>query len=244
MSRVHDIRRSFLSGNPTLVQRHIIDPCETAEANAETAETNAETAEAHAETAETNAETAETNAEAAQAAAVAAQGSAEGAQTAAEAAQVAAELAETNAETAETNAEAAQTAVENNLAKVTVAAAGGAGGSADGSVSVDLLGLGGAPLAKQVEIWVIWANTQYSPQVMPAPGSTVVWGAASKGTIVYSSNGSALVRTDANGEFDAAVTNAVDETLYVMATAARNVSNASYAIELLGHVAPAATWSA
>ncbi|HYF53369.1 MAG TPA: hypothetical protein VEA41_03840, partial [Salinarimonas sp.] len=85
-------------------------------------------------------------------------------------------------------------------------------------------------------------SAQYQPE-QPAQ-SSVTFGTATKGSIVSSGSGWCLAETDADGEFDATVTNTDDETLYFWCQTAHKVSDSAKGCLVVASNSDSAQWSA
>ena len=124
-----------------------------------------------------------------------------------------------------------------------VAVTGGTGGSADGTITVDLSRADESTvLGRPVQVMVRVGAAQYAPNQTPV--STVTFSAATKGSIVDSGNGWALVETDADGEFDATISDSADETVYTWIESANKMSDPTDGCVVLGSNSDAGTWSA
>ena len=132
--------------------------------------------------------------------------------------------------------------VADKFVVATIAVADAPGGATTAALTLDLTRADGTVLTAAVQVFIDAVTTQYY-----ADGSrgACTFGSATKGTIVASGAGWALVTTDADGEFDCTMTNASDETVYfsVRPAPAGNQTAGSGVFAVLSN-SDAATWSA
>jgi hypothetical protein len=128
-----------------------------------------------------------------------------------------------------------------------IAVTGGSGGSATGTLTVDLYTLAGATTYTQVrQIMIIAKATQFEPLALL--NTTTTFGTATKGSIIASGNGWCLAQTDANGEFDCTPSNSADETIFFEVITAQAFATyaaaGAYGVTVVGSNSDTATWSA
>jgi len=129
------------------------------------------------------------------------------------------------------------------LCNAVVAAADASGGSTDSALTVDLEDLNGNALAKEGIVKVTVTGTEYSGE--EALISTATFATATKGSILASGNGWAVVKCDANGQFACTLANSADETDYVSAsTPDGGVDALADAVVVVGCVPDDVTWAA
>lgn len=115
------------------------------------------------------------------------------------------------------NAAAARVTLDlaDTFIRATVAATGGTGGSADGTLTLQANRLDGTtPIASARQIMILAQSVQYSPRDVD---TSVTFSAATQGSIVASGTGWALIETTAAGAFACTVSDADDETVYLSA---------------------------
>jgi len=138
---------------------------------------------------------------------------------------------------------AAQGLLTDQMVVATVAATGGTGGSADGTLTVSLQQTDESTdvgSARQVMVRV--GAAQYAPAQTPV--STVTFSTATTGTLVASGNGWALIETDTSGDFACTISDSADETVYVWCESANKVSDLTDGCVVIGSNSDDATWSA
>jgi hypothetical protein len=124
-----------------------------------------------------------------------------------------------------------------------IAVANATGGVTTAACTVDLKDLAGAAHAAVGVVRIVAANAQYAGD--KNANANVTFGTATKGSILASGSGWAVVKTDANGQFACTATNAVDETVYFSVTGVNGGVDALAAGVLVrGCLPDAATWSA
>lgn len=140
-----------------------------------------------------------------------------------------------------------RSAFRDQFVNATIAVADVAG-SNDTTLTVDLVRAedNTTVLGSARQVLITAADTAYEPLGGSVGLDTgVTFSAATKGSIVDSGAGWALVTTDADGEFDCTVTNTGDVTTYfVVSTATRGVSDKTLRCTVIASNSDAATWSA
>lgn len=134
---------------------------------------------------------------------------------------------------------------QNLIAVATIAVANAGGGAVAAALTVDLFrgNAAATPISAVSEIMIVTRALQYQPG--QALNANCTFGAATKGSIVDSGNGWCLALTNATGEFDCTVTNAVDETVW-FAVQSPVGSSAPIAdrLSVMSSNADSAVWSA
>jgi len=119
----------------------------------------------------------------------------------------------------------------------------GTGGATAVDCTVDLLDLSGAAHAAVGVVKIVASDTIYAGSKVP--NAHVTFGTATKGSILASGSGWAVVKTDASGQFACTATNASDETVYFSVTGVDGGVDALAAGVIVRGCLPAdATWSA
>jgi hypothetical protein len=144
--------------------------------------------------------------------------------------------------------QALHTKVENtdkNVADAVVTAVGGTGGSANGTISVQLYDQYGHKLAKAAVIALAFGGTEYLGELVPKTTLAIATPTAGSSIKDGASVGVWIVKTDATGLFTATLTNSADETVYINAkTAPGGVDGVAYGITIRSCVPDDAVWSA
>jgi len=130
--------------------------------------------------------------------------------------------------------------LKNNLADAVIAVANATGGGTTAALTVDLKDLDGGALSKTGIVMVRASAAEGSPTL----NGNVTFGTATKGSILATAAGWAIVKCDANGQFACTATNAVDETVYFVVVNANGVDAVANGIAVRGCLSDAATWSA
>lgn len=141
-----------------------------------------------------------------------------------------------------TVADAALTTANDLFVIATVSMADVTGGATDGTVTVAIDSLDGSDITSARQVIVVFTANQYHPN--PQPQNTVTFSAATTGSIITSSNGWALIQTDATGNFACTVSNSADETVYARVVSAPAISTLDEKCLVTGCVPDAVTWSA
>jgi hypothetical protein len=125
----------------------------------------------------------------------------------------------------------------------TIAVADASGGATTALLTLDLQRADEASvLARPVQVMIATGVAQYVPR--QAVNGNVTFGTATKGSIIDSGSGWALVETDAAGEFDCTATNAADEAIYFWVESANKLSDPTDGCVVLGSNSDLATWAA
>lgn len=132
--------------------------------------------------------------------------------------------------------------VADKFVVATIAVANATGGATTASLTLDLTRSDGTVLTAAVQVFIDGVTTQYYTD---GSRGACTFGSATKGAIVASGAGWALVTTDADGEFDCTVTNASDETVYFsVRPAPGGYQTAGSGVFSVLSNSDAATWSA
>jgi hypothetical protein len=174
-------------------------------------------------------------------------------QTGLDAADTAADVVSTNADVVTAGASAAAAAgsaaaaalvlsvYSDRILQADVTAVGGAGGSADGTLQVDLYREDGTTRcgeAREIRINV------YDTDFGSGGDNHVTFSAATKGSIIDSGTSWCLALTNATGEFDCTITNGSDETRWIAVVGQDGNSDRDKGTTIMGTDRTAATWSA
>lgn len=126
--------------------------------------------------------------------------------------------------------------------RATIAATGGTGGSANGTLTVQANRLDGTtPIASVRQILILAQSVQYSPRDVE---TGVTFSAATQGTIVASGGGWALVQTTSAGAFACTISDSADETVYFSATSPHSGQSSLTEWAVTQSDSASATWSA
>lgn len=142
------------------------------------------------------------------------------------------------------NADDAINLIASKLVQVVITAAGGAGGSTAGTISVQVNDLSGTAITRAVTIALDSSLTELGGPL--AATGTAYFGAATTGTLVLGSGAlTALVTTNAAGLYEGALADAADETAYFSArTAPGGSATLAAGCVVAGCVPDDATWAA
>jgi len=103
----------------------------------------------------------------------------------------------------------------------TIAVANATGGATTAALTLQLNRADGTPITAARQVAIFGSTLQYARN---NPSSTLSYGTATAGSIIYPGSGYAIVKTDATGAFACTATNSADQTLYFMATVPDAVS--------------------
>jgi len=124
----------------------------------------------------------------------------------------------------------------------TISGTGGSGGATAGTLAVAVKRADNTtPIASARQLLLGVTATQY---LVGQFKSTVTFSAATKGSIVSSGNGYAVIETDTSGDFACTISDSADETVYVAAISPWGVGDTSKACGLIASNSHAMTWSA
>lgn len=124
----------------------------------------------------------------------------------------------------------------------TISGTGGSGGATAGTLAVAVKRADNStPIASARQLLIGVTATQY---LIGAFKSTVTFSAATKGSIVSTGNGYALIETDTSGDFACTISDSADETVYVAAISPWGIADTSKACALLASNSHAMTWAA
>ena len=124
-----------------------------------------------------------------------------------------------------------------------IAVADAPAAATDAACTVDLKDLAGAAHTAVGVVKIVASDSQYAG--VADANANVTFGTATKGSILASGSGWAVVKTDANGQFACTATNATDETVYFSVTGVDGGVDALAAgVIVRGCVPDAAIWSA
>jgi hypothetical protein len=131
----------------------------------------------------------------------------------------------------------------NNVVDVVMAVADAGGGATAALLTADAKEMNGVASAKVSTFLILAADTQYAGK--QDQNANVTFGTATKGSILASGAGWAVVKTDATGSFACTATNTADEAVYFNATSVDGgVDSVGYGTVVRGCVPDLATWSA
>ena len=144
------------------------------------------------------------------------------------------------------DAQADVDAYQDQFVNATIAVASTAGGGTDALLTVDLVRAidNSTVLGSARQVLIVAKTAQYKPYVDAEVGNVEFSGAVTKGSVIATDTGWALVQTDADGEFDMTVANAQDETLYFAVTTPLGVSDKATRCVVVASNSDVATWSA
>lgn len=135
-----------------------------------------------------------------------------------------------------------KTGPTDRLVKATVAAADATGGATGSAFTLALVQVDGTAVTTARQVLVTLSAAQYDPTSVD---TSPTFGSATVGSIIASGNGWALVQTSAAGAFACTITNATDETLYVVAQTARTgIGTADKGCLVVESNSDAVAWSA
>jgi hypothetical protein len=123
-----------------------------------------------------------------------------------------------------------------------IAVADASGGATGAALTLDLKDRAGSALSRAAVVMILASDSQYGGQ--RDPNANVTFGTATKGSILASGTGWAVVKTDTGGEFDCTATNAVDEGVYFSVVTAEGVDALASGALVHACVPDLATWSA
>ena len=132
--------------------------------------------------------------------------------------------------------------LSDQLVIPTISGTGGSGGATAGTLAVAVKrGDNVTPIASARQLLLYVTAVRYIPGQFV---STVTFSAATKGSIVDSGNGYALIETDTSGDFACTISDSADETVYVACLGPLGVADQSKAAALVASNSHAMTWSA
>jgi len=128
------------------------------------------------------------------------------------------------------------------MVTVAVAATDVGGGGTDSAFTAEVYSLDGAARAAAAEFKIMVADAQYEGK--ENQNANVTFSTATKGSIVASGSGWAVVQTDAAGEFACTAVNAANETVWFSACSVDGGNTATTnGVLVVGCVPDDATWS-
>ena len=124
----------------------------------------------------------------------------------------------------------------------TISGTGGSGGATAGTLAIAVKRADNAtPITSARQLLVcVTANQFLIGQFV----STVTFSSATKGSIVSSGNGYALIETDTSGDFACTISDSADETVFVACLSPLGISDTSKACALLASNSHSMTWAA
>ena len=124
----------------------------------------------------------------------------------------------------------------------TISGTGGSGGATAGTLAVAVKRADNStPIASARQLLI---GVTSNPYQIGGFTSTVSFSAATKGSIVSTGNGFAVIETDTSGEFACTISDSADETVYVAAISPWGIADTSKACALLASNSHAMTWAA
>lgn len=133
----------------------------------------------------------------------------------------------------------------NDVADAVIAVADASGGATAAALTVDLKSTdsAGTALAKVKVLKIVCADTQYAGS--GDANANVTFATATKGSILASGSGYAVVKTDAAGQFACTASNASDETVWFScATIDGGLDALTAGVTIRGCIPDSATWAA
>jgi len=132
--------------------------------------------------------------------------------------------------------------VNDNVVDAVIAVADVGAGGANTSLESSVQTLAAGVLSKTAVFKIVASDTQYAG--IEDQNGNVTFSVATKGSILASGSGWAIVKTDGSGEFDCTVTNAVDETVWFSICSVDGGADAlANGVVIRGCIPDDATWS-
>jgi len=133
--------------------------------------------------------------------------------------------------------------VNDNVVDAVIAVADVGGGGTNTSLESSVQTLAAGVLSKTAVFKIVCSDTQYAG--IEDQNANVTFSVATKGSILASGSGWAIVKTDGSGEFDCTVTNAADETVWFSICSVDGGADAlANGVVIRGCIPDDATWSA